>query len=218
MGANSYSSDTPEERVIEQLRLFMLDLNGAADFQFYDRVMPKVRARAKEIIKSVHSETAPTPVTASRVCWRCKLPMLEGRMCSASGYSLTCAPDDKFGELVEDLRANAAWCHKVTGCSLKNHLCTKAADMIEALQSATLPPDVRSLLLKIADAGESGEPFENWPRYWPTQDEQGGCVSCGAGTIVRPATTAKQHRGDCYFRMAYEILRRDVGAVDSKAE
>jgi len=33
--------------------------------------------------RSAPSEKAPT------ACWRCKLPMLEGRMCSASGYSLT---------------------------------------------------------------------------------------------------------------------------------
>lgn len=48
---------TPLDAVVEQLRLFMIDLNGAVDFHFYDTAMPKVRARAEAIITAMQSET-----------------------------------------------------------------------------------------------------------------------------------------------------------------
>ena len=36
--------------------------------------------------------------------------------------------------LIEELRETAAFAHRVTGCSLKKHSCTKAANEIERLR------------------------------------------------------------------------------------
>ena len=41
-------------------------------------------------------------------------------------------------ELVERLRANAEFVHNVTGCSIKNHISTEAADEIERLRKLTM--------------------------------------------------------------------------------
>ena len=38
-------------------------------------------------------------------------------------------------DLIKELRENADIAHAVTGCSLRNHLCTKAADEIERLRA-----------------------------------------------------------------------------------
>lgn len=41
--------------------------------------------------------------------------------------------------------------------------------------------------------------------FVPTQDEQGGCVHCGAGTVVRLASE-KEHDEDCAWRVAHNLL------------
>ena len=46
------------DAIVEQLRLFMIDLNGSVDFRFYDHVMPKVTARAEALLAALPSETA----------------------------------------------------------------------------------------------------------------------------------------------------------------
>lgn len=38
-------------------------------------------------------------------------------------------------DLIKELRENADLAHAVTGCSLRNHLCTRAADEIEKLRA-----------------------------------------------------------------------------------
>ena len=84
-------------------------------------------------------------------------------------------------------------------------------DTIRALPDAAPLPSsveesVRECLRKMADPTDCGESFERWPIYWPVQDEQGGCVLCGNGTVTDPAISAEDHAATCGFRMAYELL------------
>jgi len=41
-----------------------------------------------------------------------------------------------MADLIKELRENADLAHAITGCSLRNHPCTKAADEIEKLRAA----------------------------------------------------------------------------------
>lgn len=71
---------------------------------------------------------------------------------------------------------------------------------------SSVEESVRECLRKMADPTDCGESFERWPIYWPVQDEQGGCVLCGNGTVTDPAISAEDHAATCGFRMAYELL------------
>jgi hypothetical protein len=50
-------------------------------------------------------------------------------------------------DLIKELRESAAFANAVTGCSLRNHLCTKAADEIEKLRA-----ELADLLNKHSDS------------------------------------------------------------------
>lgn len=57
--------------------------------------------------------------------------------------------------------------------------------------------------------GWETEPFEEWPKSWPIQDEQGGCVLCGGHPKGSPLgqPELKDHEVGCAFRMAYNFLK-----------
>lgn len=57
-----------------------------------------------------------------------------------------------------------------------------------------------------AVCGIEGAPIAEWPKYWPAQDEQGGCVLCSAGSVSTPAQTVDEHEPQCGFRRAYEAV------------
>lgn len=61
----------------------------------------------------------------------------------------------------------------------------------------------------VTTEGWESEKFENWPKGWPIQDEQGGCVLCGGHPKGKPLgqPELKDHSTDCAFRMAYDFLK-----------